>query len=160
MTKTWMIATSAGLALMLSGGPAWAEIFAYPKNGQTQEQFQMDQYQCHQWATSQTGVDPTNPAQQPKPAAPSGPPPPAAVAASAAGGAIVGTMIGAMTGHPGQGAAIGTAVGASTGMMRAGAKGKKQAEAKKQADAQAQADRAQYDKAYGVCLEGRGYQVK
>jgi len=158
MSKSWMIATSAGLTLMLSGGPAWAEVIAYPKNGQTQEQFQMDQYQCHQWAKGQTGVDPTQPAQQP--AAPTGPPPAAGVAASATGGAIVGTMIGAMTGHPGQGAAIGTAVGASTGMMRAGAKGKKQAEAKKQADAQAQADRAQYDKAYGVCLEGRGYQVK
>ena len=69
-------------------------------------------------------------------------------------------MIGAISGHPGQGAAIGTAIGASTGMMRAGAKGKKQAEAKKQADAQAQAARASYDKAYAVCMEGRGYQVK
>jgi len=158
MSKAWVIATSVGLALAVSGGPVRGEVIAYPKNGQTQEQFQMDQYQCHQWAKGQTGVDPTQPAQQP--AAPTGPPPAAGVAASATGGAIVGTMIGAMTGHPGQGAAIGTAVGASTGMMRAGAKGKKQAEAKKQADAQAQADRAQYDKAYGVCLEGRGYQVK
>jgi len=160
MAKTWVIATSVGLALIMSGGPAWAEIFAYPKNGQTQEQFQMDQYQCHQWATSQTGVDPTNPAQQPKPAAPSGPPPPAAVAASATGGAIVGTVIGAISGHPGQGAAIGTAVGASAGMMAAGVKGKKQAEAKKKAEAEAQAAQANYNKAYSVCLEGRGYQVR
>jgi hypothetical protein len=159
MTKTWMIATSAGLVLIMSGGPASAEIFAYPKNGQTQEQFQMDQYQCHQWATGQTGADPTNPAQK-QPAPPAGPPPPAAVAASATGGAIVGTMIGAISGHPGQGAAIGTAVGASAGMMKAGAKGKQQAEAKKKADAEAQAARASYDKAYSVCLEGRGYQVK
>jgi len=159
MTKTWMIATSAGLSLLVSGVSARAEIIAYPKNGQTQEQFQMDQYQCHQWAKGQTGVDPNNPA-QPPPASPSGPPPPAAVAASATGGAIVGTMIGAISGHPGQGAAIGTAVGASVGMMRVGAKGKKQAEAKKKADAEAQAARAQYDKAYAVCLEGRGYQVR
>jgi len=160
MTRTWMIATSAELVLLLSGGPAWAEIIAYPKNGQTQEQFQMDQYQCHQWATGQAGVDPTNPAPQQQPATPSGPPPPAAVAASAAGGAIVGTMIGAISGHPGQGAAIGTAVGASAGMMKAGAKGKKQAEAKKKADAEAQAALAKYEKAYAVCLEGRGYQVR
>jgi hypothetical protein len=160
MTKTWMIATGAGLALLLSGRPAGSEIIAYPKNGQTQEQFQMDQYQCHQWATGQAGVDPTNPAQQPQPATPSGPPPPAAVAASATGGAIVGTMIGAISGHPGQGAAIGTAIGASTGMMRAGVKGKKQAEAKKKADGEAQAALAKYEKAYAVCLEGRGYQVR
>ena len=159
MDKRSAIALSVGLGLVLSCGPAWAEVFAYPKNGQTQEQFQMDQYQCHQWATKQTGVDPNNPGQQ-QPAAPSGPPPPAAVAASATGGAIVGTMIGAISGHPGQGAAIGTAIGASTGMMRAGAKGKQQAEAKKKADAEAQAARANYDKAYSACLEGRGYQVK
>jgi len=70
MSKTWMIATSVGLALVVSGGPAWAEVIAYPKNGQTQEQFQMDQYQCHQWATGQTGVDPTQPAQQKAPPRP------------------------------------------------------------------------------------------
>ena len=158
MTKTWMIATGAGLALLLSGGPAWAEVFAYPKLGQSQEQFQFDQYQCHQWATTQSGVDPSK--APPPPTGPGGPPPAAGVAASATGGAIVGTMIGAVSGNAGKGAAIGTAVGASTGMMRAGARGAAKADAKKQADAQAQAARASYDKAYAVCMEGRGYQVK
>ena len=159
MSKTWVIATSVGLALIMGSGPVRAEVIAYPKNGQTQEQFQMDQYQCHQWAKGQTGVDPTQPA-PPKPAAPPQPPPAAGVAASATGGAIVGTMIGLATGHPGQGAAVGTAIGASTGMMRAGAKGKQQAAAKQEADKQAQAARAQYDKAYSACLEGRGYSVR
>jgi len=159
MAKTWMIATSAGLALIMSGGPAWAEVIAYPKNGQTQEQFQMDQYQCHEWAKGQTGVDPTQPAQPPA-AKPSGPPPAAGVAASATGGMMMGAAMGAITGHGAQGAAMGAAMGATGGMMRAGAKGKKQAEAKKQADAQAQAARGQYDKAYAACLEGRGYSVK
>jgi len=62
MSKAWVIATSVGLALAMGGGPVRAEVIAYPKNGQTQEQFQMDQYQCHQWAKGQTGVDPTQPA--------------------------------------------------------------------------------------------------
>ena len=31
----------------------------YPKNGQTDEQQASDRYQCHQWAVSQSGYDPT-----------------------------------------------------------------------------------------------------
>ena len=69
MAKAWMMAVSLGLGLILGGGPAWAEVIAYPKKGQTQEQFQQDQYQCHQWAKGQTGVDPTKSQQ-------SAPPPP------------------------------------------------------------------------------------
>lgn len=35
------------------------ELMVYPKNGQTQEQTNKDKYECHKWATSQTGFDPT-----------------------------------------------------------------------------------------------------
>jgi uncharacterized protein involved in type VI secretion and phage assembly len=31
----------------------------YPKDGQTQEQIGKDKYECHKWAVSQTGFDPT-----------------------------------------------------------------------------------------------------
>jgi hypothetical protein len=68
MSKAWMMAVSAGLALVIGGGPAWAEVFAYPKKGQTQAQFEQDQFECHKWAKEQTGVDPTQP--QPNAAAP------------------------------------------------------------------------------------------
>jgi len=63
MAKIWMVAGSLGLALVIAAGPAWAEVIAYPKKGQTQEQFQKDQFECHQWAKGQTGVDPTKPQQ-------------------------------------------------------------------------------------------------
>ena len=33
----------------------------YPKNGQTKEQQAADQFECHRWARSQTGFDPTQP---------------------------------------------------------------------------------------------------
>src|SRR5450631_2697657 len=33
--------------------------YNYPKNGQTDEQQASDKYQCHQWAVSQSGYDPT-----------------------------------------------------------------------------------------------------
>jgi hypothetical protein len=41
-----------------SGG-APAEIIAYPKNGQSADQQAKDKFECHQWATGQTGFDPT-----------------------------------------------------------------------------------------------------
>jgi hypothetical protein len=34
----------------------------YPKNGQTKEQQAADQFECHTWAKTQTGFDPTQPA--------------------------------------------------------------------------------------------------
>jgi hypothetical protein len=36
-------------------------LIIYPKNGQTAEQQAADRYECHRWAKSQTGFDPTEP---------------------------------------------------------------------------------------------------
>jgi hypothetical protein len=36
-----------------------AELIAYPKNGQSQEQLGKDKFECHRWAVGQTGFDPT-----------------------------------------------------------------------------------------------------
>jgi hypothetical protein len=41
------------------GSAASTDLIAYPKNGQSQEQLGKDKFQCHQWAVSQTGFDPT-----------------------------------------------------------------------------------------------------
>jgi hypothetical protein len=35
------------------------DLMIYPKNGQTPEQQAADRYECHNWAKSQTGFDPT-----------------------------------------------------------------------------------------------------
>jgi hypothetical protein len=40
-----------------SGGSA--EIYAYPKSGQSDEQQATDRYECHKWAAAQSGFDPT-----------------------------------------------------------------------------------------------------
>lgn len=37
------------------------DLIIYPKNGQTRDQQAADQYECHGWATGQTGFDPTQP---------------------------------------------------------------------------------------------------
>ena len=63
MLRIWITTMSLGLVLVIGGGPVWAEVIAYPKKGQTQEQFEKDQFDCHKWAKGQTGVDPTQPQQ-------------------------------------------------------------------------------------------------
>jgi hypothetical protein len=35
------------------------QVFAYPRQGQSEEQAARDRYECHRWAVSQTGYDPT-----------------------------------------------------------------------------------------------------
>lgn len=38
---------------------AAGELYTYPKNGQTAEQQEQDRYECHRWASDQSGFDPT-----------------------------------------------------------------------------------------------------
>ncbi len=45
-----------------SSGSA-GDVYVYPRNGQTQQQTDNDRYECHSWAVSQSGFDPTRPQQ-------------------------------------------------------------------------------------------------
>jgi YMGG-like Gly-zipper len=150
------MAVVGALVGCLIAGSVWAEVIAYPKKGQSQQQFEQDQFQCHQWAKGQTGVDPTKPQQS------AAPPPPQQGGAvkGAARGAAVGAIGGAIGGDAGKGAAIGAGVGAAGGAMKQRSQNQQAAQAQQQAQAQSQAALGQYDKAYGVCLEGRGYSVR
>ena len=156
MRKVLSIAMVVGLAVCIAGSQAQAEVFAYPKKGQSQEQFEQDQFQCHKWAKGQTGVDPT----QPQQSAVAPPPQQGGAARGAAKGAALGAIGGAIAGDAGKGAAIGAGVGAAGGAMKRRQQEQQAAQAQQQSQAQAQAARSQYDKAYAVCLEGRGYQVR
>jgi hypothetical protein len=40
---------------------AQSDLFIYPKNGQSEEQQSKDRYECHSWASTQSGFDPTQP---------------------------------------------------------------------------------------------------
>jgi hypothetical protein len=42
-----------------AGPQGTSDLIAYPKNGQSQDQLGKDKFECHQWAVSQTGFDPT-----------------------------------------------------------------------------------------------------
>jgi hypothetical protein len=37
------------------------ELYIYPAKGQSEKQQALDRYECHRWAASQTGFDPTQP---------------------------------------------------------------------------------------------------
>jgi hypothetical protein len=39
--------------------PQSDSVFIYPKNGQSEDQQARDRYECHRWAASETGFDPT-----------------------------------------------------------------------------------------------------
>jgi hypothetical protein len=41
-----------------SGG-AGADVYVYPRNGQSDQQTSTDRFECHTWAVTQTGFDPT-----------------------------------------------------------------------------------------------------
>ncbi len=62
--------------------PGAAELFAYPKNNQSQEQQAQDRFECHRWAREQSGFDPTQPGGAVPPSAST----PAAAVAAATGG--------------------------------------------------------------------------
>jgi hypothetical protein len=139
-----VVAVHVALALCLVASQVSAEVFAYPKKGQSQQQFEQDQYACHQWAKGQTGVSSSQAA---------APPPERGGALRGAGrGAAVGAIGGAIGGDAGKGAAVGAAVGGTVGLAR-------QAGRNQQAQQQAQAASSAYDRAYAGCMAGRGYQV-
>jgi len=41
--------------------PPLEKLFIYPRQNQSEQQQAMDRYECHKWAVSQTGFDPTQP---------------------------------------------------------------------------------------------------
>lgn len=139
------------------------EFFIYPNKGQDEEQMEKDKFACFQWAKQQTGFDPmavpTASAPPPQQEAPKG-----GVGRGALRGGAVGVAAGAIAGDAGKGAAIGAASGALIGGMRRRDQQRQQQQAQ-QDWAQQQANeyhqnRDNYNRAYGACLEGRGYTVK
>lgn len=144
-------------------GSAYAEPIVYPAKGQSQEQTEKDKFACYEWAKKQTGFDPMQAPQA------TSPPPPkqkttARPARGAAGGALAGLAIGSLAGEAGKGAAVGAATGGVIGgVRRRGQKRQQQSAEQQLADQQASMhyrQREEYNRAYGACLEGKGYTVK
>ncbi|WP_353328121.1 YMGG-like glycine zipper-containing protein [Chitiniphilus shinanonensis] len=140
-----------------------AQPAVYPAKGQSASQQSKDDGECYAWAKQNTGVDPAHP-----PQVVTQPPAPVhhgqrirGAARGAAAGAVIGEVANDDAGH-------GAAVGATAGVVAGGVATRQQRRANaanQQAQAQQQAQvsaesLAVYERAYGACMEGRGYTVK
>jgi hypothetical protein len=132
-----------------------AEPEVHPAQGQTAEQQERDQYECHQWASKDTGVDPEALAEQKLAAQP-----PNEKEGGAASGAGIGALRGAAGGDAAAGAARGFGIGRMVSVIHAKRQLREQQSADAQENAKFQDQLDKYDRAYGVCLSGRGYTVK
>jgi hypothetical protein len=135
---------------------AQQEPIVYPAKGQSADRMEQDKYSCYQWAKGQTGFDPMQ-----APAATSPPPQQKGGAVKgAAGGAALGAAIGAIAGDAGKGAAIGAAGGGLIGGARRHQSRRAQEEWSQKQAAGYEQQRNQYNRAWGACMEGRGYTVR
>ena len=151
-----MFGMSAFLSFTVMTATTQAQSFVYPKNGQSPQQQEQDEFACYKWAKGQTGMDPTQPTQ-----AASAPPPKrrGGLFSGAMGGAALGAIGGAIAGNAGKGAAIGAAVGGVGGAARRRQSEEEYRRHQQQAAAQQNQAKATFNRAYSVCLEGRGYKV-
>jgi hypothetical protein len=157
LTFAYMTGVCWLLVLGMIGFAHAQGLYVYPARGQSPEQQNRDQYECHNWAVSQTGFDPTAPsAQAPAPA----PPARGGAMRGAARGAAVGAVGGAIAGDAGKGAAIGAATGGVFGGMRQAEQNAYQQQAQAQASSQQVAAHDAYNRALRACLSGRGYTIQ
>jgi hypothetical protein len=137
------------------GAKAQSTPIVYPSQGQSLEQQVQDESECRLWAQQQTGF---NPAQAPANTG-GGSSGGGEVARGAAGGAALGAVGGAIGGDTGKGAAIGAGVGATAGLMRKGRTQQAEAQAQQQAANEYNQQVGNYNRAFGSCMQGRGYAV-
>lgn len=136
-----------------------ADMYVYPQKGQSAEQTDKDKHECYKWSKDKTGFDPMV---APKASTP------APTVEEKKGGAVKGAAAGAVAGKVLGNSSKTTKKSAAAGAVVGGAKqsssNKKQQQAKadwEQKEASNySAQRNEYNRAYGACLEGRGYSVK
>ena len=143
-------------ALLVGFGAAAQKPIVYPAKGQSTQQQNKDDGECYVWAKQNTGIDPLSP-------------PPAAPAQTSstgggerAQGALRGAVGGASIGEiASDDAGKGAGIGAVLGTMRGGRDARqKQQTREQQAQGQQQDQVNTFYRAYGACMEGRGYTIK
>jgi hypothetical protein len=154
-TSLGIVATAISMAALAD------KPITYPAKGQSAAQQQKDDGECYTWAKGNTGIDPAALAAAPPPAQPAPPPAPGG---QRVGGAVKGAAVGAIVTDNSDGAKSGAVVGAMAGGARKREQQRANAQASQQQQAQGQQQQQQkmatYYKAYGACMEGRGYTVK
>ena len=153
-------------SILLAGPVFGQDPIVYPAQGQSEDQMEKDKYQCYSWAKNQTGFDPMI-----TPTTTSAPPGKekevwGAGKTGVAGGAT-GAVVGGLT-KGRKGAVRGGLIGAGTGALIGGVRSSNQRKReeqkrkdweRKETNNYARA-RNEYNRAFGACMEGRGYSVK
>ena len=152
------IQIATGLAVLSIAFAAQAQKpIVYPAKGQSAAQQSKDDSQCYSWARQNTGIDPAAVASTPVPQE-TGP----AVGGGervrgSLRGAAGGAAIGAIAGDAGAGAGIGAIAGTMVG-------GRRERQARDARNQQAVGQQQEmihtFYRAYGACMEGRGYTIK
>jgi hypothetical protein len=155
--KRMIITVLMLLIMFLFIGSAFGQdLVVYPAKGQSKDQMEKDKFDCYNWAKQETGFDPTA-GSTTTAAAPQSE---SSAVRGAARGALVGVAAGAIAGDAGKGAAIGAASGGLLGGMKGRDQRRQQESAQQQQAAAQNKKRSDYNRAYGACLEGKGYTVK
>ncbi len=153
-----LVGTAFAVAAVVTGShvaTAQSAPIIYPSQGQSIDQQADDEAACRSWSQQQTGF---NPAQGPVYYGSSGSGG-GEVIRGAVGGAALGALGGAIGGKVGKGAKIGAGVGAVAGLMRKGQRKRANKQAQQQAINQYNRQLAGYNRAFGACMQGRGYAV-
>jgi hypothetical protein len=147
MFGKFVLRTALVAASLMAVSAVSAQQYVYPAKGQSPQKQKSDEAACYQWAVQQSGFDPAK-----------APPAPAEQPGVQRGtrlrGAAAGATVGAITDNDRSDAALAGAVGAASAQ-----RGQKRQAARAQS-AQTGEQQASFQKARGVCLEGRGYTVK
>jgi len=169
------------VAAFLVDVAAAQSLYVFPAQGQSEEQMEQDKFSCHQWAVGETNYDPMNPPAA-QPAATGAVIEEPLLNCSHYGGGR-GAVRGAAKGYVGGKVVDGktsksTKLGAATGAIKGNQTKKaceqenaqrRQRNEQRRAQAEQQAAAAggpppgtadDYTRAYSVCLEAKGYQVK
>ena len=146
-------------------------VYAYPQNGQSPQQLDRDRYDCSNWATQQTGFNPSVPGTPPHDRVQVVGGAAVVPGSGVAVGAVTGAVLGGFASGPrdaGGGMLLGALLG---GVLGGAAETSANAQAQAQADASANAQvrvqaaqierrAAEYRRALSACLAGRGYSIQ
>lgn len=164
MCKQILIGMATAAFLFFAGWVSAQEPVVFPAKGQSPEQTEQDKSDCYAWATQQTGFDPMQPPQTAQAPPPQSQGPSGQRVKGAARGAVIGGVVGEVANDDaGEGAAAGAAAGVVAGGMKT-RQGRRQQTQQQQQASQQQAvtdeARSVYNRAFGACMEGKGYTVK
>ncbi len=166
----WMV---IGIFLLSANSNVWAAqlgVYAFPRNGQPQEQQVQDEAYCSQWASQQTGLNPAllqykqeqaMEAQRQAYMNANRPTPVRRMGRAALTGTAVGAMNKNMDAGAGRGAAVGATLMASKGLGNMADRQKQMALDKSAHFANSvEAETSSFLRAFGACMEGKGYSIR